>query len=74
MFVDSDDWLDEKACEDAYNEITKQSADCLMFSYTKEFGNHCIINHIFEKEYFVWNKEDVNAKLKKYLIQYVAKI
>ena len=39
MFVDSDHWLDEKACEDAYNEITKHSADCLMFSYTKEFGN-----------------------------------
>lgn len=67
MFVDSDDLLDEKACEDAYNEITKQSADCLMSSYTKEFGNHCIINHVFEKEYFVWNKEDVMNKFHRRL-------
>ena len=67
MFVDSDDWLDEKACEDAYNEITKQFADCLMFSYTKEFGNHSIINHVFEKEHFVWNKEDVMNKFHRRL-------
>lgn len=67
MFVDSDDWLDEKACEESYYEITKQSADCLMFSYTKEFGNHSIVNHVFEKEYFVWNKEDVTNKFHRRL-------
>lgn len=67
MFVDSDDWLDEKACEESYDEITKLSADCLMFSYTKEFGNHSIVNHVFEEGYFVWNKEDVTNKFHRRL-------
>ena len=44
MFVDSDDWLDSETCEVTYNYAKQNDADCLMFSYTKEFGNHSIIN------------------------------
>ena len=49
MFVDSDDWIDDNACEVAYNCAIKENADCLMFSYIKEFGSHSIVNHLFEK-------------------------
>ena len=73
MFVDSDDWLDEKTCEEAYNEITKHSADCLMFSYTKEFDNNSIENHIFNQEYFVWNKEEIINKFHRRLFGPIGK-
>ena len=67
MFVDSDDWLDRETCEITYNYATLNHADCLMFSYTKEFGNHSVINHIFDRDYFIWDKEEVQRRLHRRL-------
>lgn len=67
MFVDSDDWLDLVTCEEAYKVITENEADCLMFSYTKEFGNHKIINHIFEEDFILWEGETVKEKFHRRL-------
>ncbi len=67
MFVDSDDWLEAESCEIAYNVAKKEDADCLMFSYTKEFGTHSIINHVFDKPYIVWNNEDVKRNFHRRL-------
>lgn len=58
MFVDSDDWLEPETCDVAYAYILSYRADCLMFSYVKEFGGHSITNHIFERD-FIWEKEEV---------------
>lgn len=51
MFVDSDDWLDIETCKVCYEKIVALDADCLMFSYIKEFGNHSIINHCVQSRY-----------------------
>ena len=59
MYVDSDDWLDAETCEVAYNYVVQNHADCLMFSYTKEFGDHSVTNHIFDQDFFVWNAMQV---------------
>ena len=59
MFVDSDDWLDSETCEVTYRYAKQKNADCLMFSYTKEFGSHSIVNHIFDEQLMVWNKDEV---------------
>lgn len=67
MFVDSDDWLDLEACEVAYNEATALDADCLMFSYTKEFGNHSIINHVFKHDKIVWKGIEVKKNIHRRL-------
>lgn len=67
MFVDSDDWLDLDTCEVAYNYAKQADADCLMFSYTKEFENHSTVNHIFGRDYFVWEKEEVHTKFHRRL-------
>lgn len=61
MFVDSDDWLDKETCEVAYDYAIKNHADCLMFSYTKEFANHSIVNHIFNDDFFIWNEDEVKS-------------
>lgn len=59
MFVDSDDWLDLDACKVAYSFATLYQTDCLMFSYTKEFGHHNKSNSIFDKGFVVWEGDEV---------------
>lgn len=67
MFVDSDDWLDKDTCEVAYSNAIKNNADCLMFTYTKEFGNTSIVNHSLPYDYVVWDKEQIIEKLHRRL-------
>ena len=67
MFVDSDDWLDVETCEVAYEYAKKHSADCLMFSYVKEFSDHNIVNHIFSEEVIVWDDNDVKSNFHRRL-------
>lgn len=67
MFVDSDDWLDPETCAVAYDHAKQYDADCLMFSYTKEFGDHSIVNHIFDEDCLVWDKKDVKQKFHRRL-------
>ena len=38
MFQDQDDWFEPTAMEDAYNQITKNKNDYVIFNYTKHFN------------------------------------
>lgn len=67
MFVDSDDWLDAETCEFCYKEIDALNADCLMFSYIKEYGNHSIVNHIFAQKRIVWDELEVKKNFHRRL-------
>lgn len=67
MFVDSDDWLDLETCKEAYDSAIQNDADCLMFSYIKEFEDHSIVNHIFNHDFFIWEAEDVRQKFHRRL-------
>ena len=73
MFVDSDDWLDPETCAVAYGHAKQYDADCLMFSYTKEFGDHSIVNHIFDEDCLVWDKKDVKQKFHRRLFGPIGK-
>lgn len=67
MFDDSDDWLDLETCEVAYRYIKQHQADCLMFSYMKEFASHSTINHIFEQDFFIWEGHEVEQNFHRRL-------
>lgn len=67
MFVDSDDWLALDTCKVTYDYVKQTDADCLMFSYTKEFGDHSIVNHIFNKDVITWNKADIQRNFHRRL-------
>jgi len=73
MFVDSDDWLDLETCEVVYNQITTNNADCLMFTYTKEFRNHSIVNHTFSQDCFVWGKPEIQTNFHRRLFGLIEK-
>ncbi|MDD4689392.1 MAG: glycosyltransferase [Eubacteriales bacterium] len=67
MFVDSDDWVDVEICEELYNAALTENADCVMCSYTKEFGKKSVINHIFTQNYIVFDKNEIKYKFHRRL-------
>lgn len=59
MFVDSDDWIDTRTCAKMYSVARTSDADCVMCPYVKEFSDHSVISHIFEEQFFEWDKDEV---------------
>lgn len=73
MFVDSDDWLDRDTCKVAYDYAFQNDADCLMFSYTKEFDKYSIVNHIFNQDFFILENDDVKKNFYRRLFGPIGK-
>lgn len=48
MFLDSDDWIDEKTCETAVEQIKKENAQLVMWNYMREFPDKSIPKNIFD--------------------------
>lgn len=63
MFIDSDDWLDSGTIESCVGTIIRENADCIMFSYTKEFGQNSVPVKIFEEDYLKLNGEEIRKRL-----------
>lgn len=68
MFIDGDDWLDLNACNDTYIEANTNGAQCVQFSYVKEFGTHKVVNHVFDEERIVWNHDEVIKNFHRRLV------
>ena len=51
MFVDSDDWVDQRICEKLLTAIRVNNAECAMCSYVKEYENKSIVNHVFPRDF-----------------------
>ena len=60
MFVDSDDWVEPDACENAVNAMREYDADIVMWSYVSETENRSSRKVIFP-ETTVFEKEEVRA-------------
>lgn len=78
MFLDSDDYLEEDACEIAYKNIKEKNADCLIFG-TKTFFDESVKNKddykfdlMFFKHYFSDQKLP-SFKSKDELLKYAFK-
>lgn len=63
MFIDSDDWIDEKTIEECVDAILKEDAECLMFSYTKEFLDNSVPISVFSEKCFRWNRDFIRQNL-----------
>lgn len=57
MFLDSDDWIDPKTCETAVDEIKKENADLVMWSYVKEFPESKCEKQVFKSDRIVFDGE-----------------
>lgn len=67
MFVDGDDWVDTSMCEKLYKTATDENADCVMCSYQKEFEDHSVNSHIFNKDRIVLKGNDVKNNFHRQL-------
>lgn len=51
LFSDSDDWLDKTAVLQLVNFAIRDDADCVLFSYVKEYKNESVKNPLFEENF-----------------------
>ena len=54
MFVDSDDWIDNKTCEKIVKLALKEKADIVMFGYVREYENKSLPKAAFEKDKIIF--------------------
>lgn len=57
MFVDSDDWIDEKTCELAVDNLQKTMSDIVMWSYVRELSGESRPKNIMEQDRIYENSE-----------------
>lgn len=67
MFLDPDDWLENSACESAYNKINSTQTDMCFFNFTYHFfdkNNEPRIRKAYRLETFepVYNKEQIKIE------------
>lgn len=57
MFLDADDWYAENTCERAYQLITENELDMVMYSMDMEYTNHSEHRNIFQNQFCFFNEE-----------------
>lgn len=62
MFVDSDDWIDERACELAIDAVEKINADMVMWSYVRELSGESRPKNIMEQDR-IYEKKEIEKEL-----------
>ena len=63
MFVDADDYLEKETCKTVFNEIEKENADAVLFSYMREYKKKQKPKFLFSEEKTVFNKSEVQSKI-----------
>lgn len=56
-YVGSDDWIEPEAIETMVDAIKKYDCDVVMFNYYREYGQHTLKKHIFDKPIIVFDEE-----------------
>ena len=51
LFLDGDDWLDSDAISECMETAIRDSADCVMFGYVREYPGKSILNPLFDQDY-----------------------
>lgn len=65
MFVDSDDWIDNETCEIVIKKALSDDYDIVIWNYVREFDNNSLSKQIFEDNQIVFNKNDIECKLRR---------
>lgn len=59
VFIDSDDWMDTDAIEQAVVVAEKNNSDVVMWGYTREFGDRSLEKKIFDGDRVFDEKESI---------------
>ena len=63
MFLDSDDWIELETCAAAVEEMQKENADLVMWSYVREFPNTQSPKQVFKADRIVFDGEEMRNTL-----------
>lgn len=63
IFLDSDDWIDPETVQTAIDEMNKENAQLVMWSYVREFPNASVPKNVFEQERIVFDGDDMRNRL-----------
>lgn len=58
MFVDGDDWLNKDTVLECVKIICETNAECVLFSYVKEYKNNSIPINILQSDFFAKSEEE----------------
>lgn len=61
VFLDSDDWIDDKTVDTAIQMITKTESDVVLWSYTREYSTSSKPVYLFEKKIRTWNESEISS-------------
>lgn len=67
MFVDGDDWIDIQTVQCCVEAAIKERADCVLFSYVREYEDRSLPNLLFERDY-QFDSVDSENKIHRRLI------
>lgn len=67
MFVDSDDWIENDTVSQLVDSAEMNKADCVLFSYMKEFEDHSEKVYLFDRSFYM-NHEDSEKYVHQRLI------
>ena len=67
LFVDGDDWIDEKTCETAIETAKRTQADVVMWSYIRELGCESRPTEIFPEDRF-FDQNEVRQNLYRRMV------
>lgn len=60
MFLDSDDWIEERCCSVALERLVANDADLVIFDYYKEFENKTIPYHAYKESELIYKRNEKN--------------
>lgn len=63
IFLDSDDWIDPETVQTAVDELRKEDAQLVMWSYVREFPDVSVPKNVFEKDRIVFDGEQMRNVL-----------
>lgn len=65
MFLDSDDWIDEKTCDTAIHIIADTKSDVILWSYMKEYPTSSKPVYLLGDKICVWNESKIKTLYKQ---------
>ena len=61
LFLDSDDWIDEKTIDTAVQKITQTESDVVLWSYTREYSTSSKPVYLFGENIRTWNESEIKT-------------
>lgn len=67
VFLDSDDWIDDKTCNAAFQMIADTNADIVLWSYVREYPASSKPVYLFGQNARTWNEAEISSLYQQFI-------